>query len=124
MALMLLLRDNQATLQFGNRQIRAEVASTEAAREKGLSGRAELGQDQGMLFVFDEVGKYCFWMKNTNFPLDILWLDSDKKVVDIELNISPDTYPASFCPEKAAKYALEVNSGLSQQEGVGLGSQL
>ena len=52
-----------------------------------------------------------------NFNIDMIWLDSDKRVVSIEEDVSPDTYPDKFCPDTPAKYVLEINSGLSGQLG-------
>jgi uncharacterized membrane protein (UPF0127 family) len=92
-----------------------EVADTPAERMQGLSNRPKLADGTGMLFVFDRPSVQCFWMKDMRFNLDIIWVDADKKVVYIEPNVSPSTYPHSFCPNVPAQYVVEVNAGVAQQ---------
>jgi uncharacterized membrane protein (UPF0127 family) len=77
-----------------------------------------------MLFVFDRPERYCFWMKDMKFHLDILWLDNSKRIVSIERNMSPRSYPETACPQEAARYVFEVNAGLSRQAGVDVGDRL
>lgn len=112
------------TLNFGDIDISIEEATTQSEREKGLGNRDNLRQDKGMLFVFESVDYHCFWMKDMKFSIDIIWLDEERKVVDIMQNVDPATYPENFCPKAPAKYVLEVNSGLTASSGVGLGSKL
>lgn len=117
---------NQIDIDFGSVNLeKIELANSEQSRAKGLSGRNSIEGNQAMLFVFDEASlDKCFWMKDMNFAIDMIWLDESKKVVDIKRDVTPDTYPKSFCPSKPAKYVLEVQAGLSKQAGVGVGSQL
>lgn len=74
-----------------DRSFNVLVSDTDSKVVKGLSGRKSLGQDEAMLFVFQSPGIYKFWMKDMNFPLDIIWLDKDRKVIHIEHNLSPST---------------------------------
>lgn len=111
-------------VQFGSKKISIERAITPQEQEIGLGQRKDLAVNKGMLFVFDGSDVRCFWMKDMNFPIDILWLDENEKVLAVKENVSPETYPESFCPQVAAKYVLEVNAGLSRQAGVSIGSQL
>src|SRR3989338_5042145 len=67
-------------IRISNVKIKAELADTPEKRALGLSGRETLGNDEGMLFVFDEPNTRQFWMKNMNFALDIIWIDENKKV--------------------------------------------
>lgn len=99
-----------------------EVADTEAEREQGLSGRNSLPADTAMLFIFDQPGQQCFWMKDMQFSLDIIWLDAGRRVVHIEQNVSPSSYPDSFCPPKASQYVVELNAGQARQLGLKQGS--
>src|SRR3990167_10987110 len=99
------------TIQLNGQTIRVSVADTETAREQGLSGRAGLATDEGMLFVFLKDGKYAFWMKDMLFSIDILWLSSDGAVVFMAKNVSPDTYPRAFAPDGPARYVLELPAG-------------
>ena len=109
---------------IGDTQIQVDIADTAAKREQGLSGRKSLSDSEGMLFVFDTPGKYGFWMKDMNFALDIVWLDSEKHVVGVEKDISPDSYPQVFWPNEAIKYVLELPSGFAQRHSVDTGSQV
>lgn len=76
------------TVVVNNAQIKVEIADTQKKRSKGLSGKTSLGQDEGMLFIFPQTGKYPFWMKGLTFPLDFIWIRGDK-VVDVLENVPP-----------------------------------
>ncbi len=87
------------------------VADTNQKRITGLSNRAILpDQIDGMLFIFDEPASHGIWMKDMNFTIDILWLDTDFTVVHRENSISPDTFPQSFSSPIPALYVLELPS--------------
>lgn len=93
-----------------------EIADEPASQQKGLMERANLAEDRGMLFVFDKTSYYPFWMKNTLIPLDIIWIDSNKKIVFIKENAQPcsnvvQAICQSIIPTKTAKYVLELNAG-------------
>jgi len=108
--------------------IDATVANTATERKKGFSKRDSLPLNQGMLFVFEQSGKYGFWMKDMKFAIDILWLDEGKKIVDIAQNVptEPDKKDKEltiYKPSQNAKYVLEVNAGLSQLHGLQIGDQ-
>jgi len=107
------------TLKLSGKDIKVEVADTEAARELGLGGRTSLEPDKGMLFVFDHPDKYGFWMKDMKFPIDILWLD-EEKVIWIESNVSPNTFPQILYPDSPAKYVLEVPAGYSYESNINI----
>lgn len=98
--------------------------TTEAQREQGLSGRTNLPDNEAMLFVFEKPGLYCFWMKGMRFPIDMVWLDSDKRVIMIKENVQPESYPENFCPDSAAQYVVEVNAGVAEQAKMTQGSRL
>ncbi|MDO8571262.1 MAG: DUF192 domain-containing protein [bacterium] len=104
--------------------LRAEIADTAHARQKGLSGRKQLGRDRGILFVFKEEGYHQFWMKQMSFPIDIIWLDKEKRIVDIAKQVEPDTFPHTFKPGSAALYVLEVNAGFSEKHEVSIGDSM
>jgi uncharacterized membrane protein (UPF0127 family) len=90
-----------------------EVADTQYLLEKGLSGHAPLASNEGMLFIFQTPDTYGFWMKDMLFPLDIIWIGSDLRIVSIEKSLSPDTYPQVFYPVSPALYVLEIPAGES-----------
>lgn len=100
-----------------------EIADTPQARAQGLSGRQSLPENSGMLFVFDSPSKQCMWMKNMKFPLDMVWLDKDKRVIQTRSDIKPETFPASFCAD-STKYVVELNSGDVQREKIKTGQRL
>ena len=100
-----------------------EVARSDAEKAKGLSGRSCIESNTGMLFPYDEPGVYCFWMKDMNFPIDMIWLDKDKQVVKIQANVSPDTYPNSFCPEQPAQFVVEFEANYAARQGWQNGTQ-
>lgn len=116
--------DTNGFVQIGGRKIKVDVVDNVAERTLGLSGRKSLAADEGMLFVFENSGNFGFWMKDMNFPIDIIWIDEGKSVVHLEKNVSPDTYPTVFTPSKSAKYVLEVQAGFSDATGLKPGDNL
>lgn len=111
-------------VQLGDTVIHARVAKTDAAQVKGLSGTTHLRDDQGMLFVFDASDDWSVWMKDMKYSIDVIWLDANKRVVDIEHNIPPDTYPEKFSPDAASRYIIEVKSGFAERYHVYIGSKV
>jgi uncharacterized protein len=104
-------------------RVRVEVADTNAARARGVMFRPPLAADEGMLFVFDDPGRYGFWMKNVRAPLDIIWLDGACRVVWAVENASPCTVEPCpiYEPPVDASYVVEVAAGLVRRHGVSLG---
>jgi hypothetical protein len=111
-------------LQAGDYRYQLEVADTPAAREQGLSGRGTLAADAGMLFAYDREGVLCFWMKDMQFPLDIIWLDAARTVVHLEENLSPGTYPENFCSPSPVQYVIELNGGQAARADIEIGQRL
>lgn len=115
------LPDSRITIN--DQKVDVIVADSPNERTRGLSGRERLAEREGMLFSFSDENEYCIWMKDMNFSIDAIWLDADQKVIDIKTNISPNTYPETFCPKKPAKYILEVNAGSAQNWQIDLGDK-
>jgi uncharacterized membrane protein (UPF0127 family) len=93
--------------------VTAELAITLVEREQGLMYRQKMAFDQAMLFVFDEESSHSFWMKNMLIPLDLLWLDKDKRIVHIEQNAPPcqqEPCP-TYTSQIPALYVLELKAG-------------
>ena len=111
-------------MALGNLPLYIEIADTEAARERGLSGRAGMSDDNGMLFVFDEPDQYSFWMKDMGFDLDFIWLDENKTVVEITPEVSKDGYPEEYAPTEPVLYVLELNAGVAERENIQVGDVL
>ena len=95
--------------------IRLELAATPAARALGLSGRQSLAGNEGMLFSYETPGTYCFWMKDTFVALDMIWLDKDKRIIHIEQDVLPSSYPAQFCPPDSALHIIELKAGTAKE---------
>ncbi len=110
-------------VESSGRSITYEVAEDEEARSRGLSGRESLAEGTGMLFVFEENGQPCFWMKDMNFSIDMVWLNEARQVVHLESRVGPETFPDQFCPDEAARYVLEVNAGAAESLGLTEGAQ-
>ncbi len=100
-----------------------EITRTSAEQARGLSGRASLPENAGMLFSYSTNARPAFWMKEMNFAIDIIWLDENWRVVGWEKNISPDTYPQTFSPNQAIRYVLEVNAGFVDKHQIKLGEK-
>lgn len=109
-------------LTTGIYAIQAEVASNDAAREKGLMFRKEMPANAGMLFVFDQKAGHCFWMKNTDLALSIAFIADDGTIVNIE-DMKPQTED-NHCPKAAVRYALEMNKGWFAQKGIKAGAKI
>jgi uncharacterized membrane protein (UPF0127 family) len=99
-----------------------EVVSTPKDQAEGLSNRPDLGRQSGMLFKFPSATEQCFWMKDMRFPLDIIWVDGWHTVTHIEHNLSPSTYPQSYCADAAD--VLELNAGEADRNDIVVGQTL
>jgi len=93
-----------------------EIADTDPKRERGLMHREEMPAGHGMIFVFDKPANYQFWMKNTNIPLDLIFLDASGKVVGI-CNLKPHDETPVGCG-KESLYAIELNAGTAKKIGL------
>ncbi|MBU3822614.1 DUF192 domain-containing protein [Flavobacteriaceae bacterium XHP0103] len=100
-----------------------EIADTEFDTQTGLMYRSSMKTNQAMLFVFDDVTQRYFYMKNTQFPLDIIYVGENKKIVSFQKNAKPldeNSLPSNV----PAKYVLEINAGLSDQWTLKVGDSL
>lgn len=111
-------------LVVNKHQIKAEIVNTQASRTLGLSGRASLQKDSGLLFIFNEPGFYSFWMKDMKFSIDMIWIDQFGKIVHIEKDISPKTFPKGFVSVEPAQAVLEVPAGFSDENNVKTGDTI
>ena len=97
-----------------------EFANTEYETQTGLMYRRSMQNDRGMLFIFENEIRRSFYMKNTEFALDIIFVNSDHEIVSIQKNAKPFD-KSSLASEAPAKYVLEINAGLSDQWGLEVG---
>ena|SRR3989344_1658143 len=110
------------TVQVAGQTIRVDIADSPEEREQGLSGKEGLAENEGMLFVFEEDGRYGFWMKDMLFSIDIIWLSKEGRIVDVLENAAPESYPEySFLPNVAARYVLELPAGFAKTYNVKIG---
>lgn len=103
--------------------LQVEIADDDYQRETGLMYRTGMKEDQGMLFIFEDEQPRGFYMKNTHIPLDLIFLDSQNKVVSIAENAKPqsmETIPSNV----PAQYVLEVNAGLTEHWNLEVGDSL
>jgi uncharacterized protein len=107
-----------------NRTFNVIVRDTEELRQKGLSGMKELRDDEAMLFVFDSPNIYGIWMKEMLFSIDIVWLDEKGRIISMEKNASPNSYPKVFYPSAPSQYVLEFNSGTLENIGAQVGDSV
>ena len=97
-----------------------ELATTPEARSCGLSLRDSLPENRGMLFVYAEPEILTFWMKNTRMPLSIAFIDTAGRIVSIQ-KMNPFPLTTVYASPVPALYALEVNQGWFEENGVGVG---
>ena len=116
--------ENITEVKIAGQSIKVELALTPAEQARGLSGRESLKDDEGMLFVFSDQDKnktHKFWMKDMNFPIDMIWIDKDKKVIYIKKDARPESYPNLFGPDVASQYVLETVSGFADKNNLKIG---
>lgn len=115
-------------IDVGGKEFSVWVADTPASRTKGLSGKDDMKENQGMLFIFDGSGKYGFWMKDMKFAIDIVWI-SGNKIVGFQENAQPEPTKTIFglttyYPPEAVDRVLEVSAGTVGRNGFKLGDQV
>jgi len=108
-------------------QFKVETVISHEKKQLGLSGRPNLPDGTGMLFIFDELGRQGMWMIDMKFPLDIVWLDEQFTIVHLSLNCPPCPN-AGQCPTYSSrfrvKYAIEMTAGQAAAYGFEVGKQL
>ncbi len=109
-------------LQLGNGTLQVETAANQSERAKGLMNRTSMPESRGMLFVYPAPAYFCMWMKNTNIPLSVAFIDAQGKVINVE-DMAPHT-ETNHCTARNAMYALEANQGWFARHGVVPGGQV
>jgi uncharacterized protein len=112
----------RVTLNAGMHLIQAQVASTPEQRAIGLRHRQEMPTQEGMLFVFEQPGTQCFWMKNTLLPLTAAFVADDGTIVNLA-DMQPQT-EESHCSAQPVRYVLEMNQGWFAKRGLRAGARL
>jgi len=110
---------SKTVLQAGMHVIQAEVADDQTKRMQGLMYRKQIIDNDGMVFVFDQADRHCMWMKNTQVPLSVAFIDPQGTIVNIA-QMEPFS-EVSHCAQAPAKFALEMRQNWFKQKGIGEG---
>ena len=105
--------------------LQVEVMVKDEDRAMGLMFRPSLPKDRGMLFIFERPDFHGIWMKNCKFPIDIVWLDEERKVAHVAESVPPckaEPCPV-YSPLRRAAYVVELNAGVARREKAVLGSR-
>ena len=113
---------------IGSLRLYVDVSDTQELLKKGLSVRSSIKDDEGMIFIFENKEILpTFWMKNMEFPIDIIWI-KDNKIIEITKNIpvpakgTPDSKLKIYSPKAPIDYVLEVKGGYTDKNVVLEGS--
>ena len=99
--------------------VTVEIADDASERARGLMFREKLDEGMGMLFVFEREGAHSFWMKNTLIPLDMIFIDKNKRIIQIEHAQPCHSEPChSYVPKMPVKYVLEVNGNYTTKHDI------
>src|SRR5919109_1562425 len=108
-------------------ELNADVPITSELMAKGLAVKNQLKENEAILFVFEESAKHSFWMKDMKFPIDIIWLDNDGKVVHIEQNLQPCVLVLicpNYIPNTDSQYVLETATEFTQRYNISVGTDI
>lgn len=111
------------TLFINSTQFSVEIAQTNEEQAAGLGNRDELDKNSGMLFVFEKPSRQLFCMKDMKFPIDIVWIDSNKKVVGFKENAKPEDFPEAYPSPRDVIYVLEIGSGEVKNHNIKINDQ-
>ncbi|MEM0149006.1 MAG: DUF192 domain-containing protein [Candidatus Micrarchaeaceae archaeon] len=103
------------------------IADSFLKQALGLMYRSSIGDREGMLFIFRRSARYGIWMHGMKFAIDIVWLDSDKRVIDTVDNAKPCAgilTCKTYTPSRPAMYVLEMNSGIRRKLGMRIGDKV
>lgn len=112
------MSEDQSTLRLDGVLYHISIMRTDAQLQKGLSGTSSLPSGDAMLFVFPQNEQPRMWMKDMNYPIDMVWLNDDKEVVHVEKDVKPSTYDkvdpsksTTFQSDSPAHYVIEFPAG-------------
>ena len=110
-------------------KINAETMRDDIELIKGMMFRESMPANRGMLFVHPEENIFHYWMYQTKIPLDIIWMDHDRRIVEMSLDTPPcKATTAKDCTNYGgnykSKYALEINAGIAKKNGLKTGDTL
>ncbi|BAV94875.1 hypothetical protein JBKA6_0862 [Ichthyobacterium seriolicida] len=119
-------KEGELSIFVQDREIKLdiEIANTDIERAQGLMYRSEMLENRGMLFIFEVDQVHSFWMKNTRIPLDILYINKDKEVINIVENARPKNTKNIPSSDGPCLYVLEINGGLSSKWNIKKGTKI
>ena len=103
-------------IDFKDKTLDVEIAATSQEKAQGLMHRKKLGENKGMLFIYPSSTIPKFWMKNTHIPLSVAFIDSNKRIVQIE-DLTPHSLE-KVSPHSPIRFAVEVNQGWFKKNGI------
>ena len=112
---------HQVNVTVNGVKLVADIADNNELRSKGLSVKNTLNETEGMLFVFKTAREHSFWMNGMKFPIDIIWISEDHRVVHIEHSLEPcipDESCPTYKPDRDSLYVLETVAGFAQKYNV------
>lgn len=119
--------DGRHWVELAGSRYRVELAQDDETRARGLMFREEMDTDHGMLFIHDRQEPQAYWMKNTKLPLDILYFDTERRLVSQQRDVPPCS-AGDMCPPypsfKPARYVLELNAGQAAKLNLQDGTEL
>ncbi len=110
-------------IKINDLEFSVEIVSNVQERMKGLSGRSGLCENCGMLFIFDKVDQYGFWMKDMNFDIDILWIKNGE-IAYIEKGVSHETPEVVYNPNVESAMVLELDSRTVEEFRIEVGDKI
>lgn len=112
------------TIFINDLSVEVTIVRTPTERRQGLSGVESLPDREGMLFVFDEEDHHGIWMKDMLFPIDVFWINENLRIVHIEENVLPESFPAIYNSPIPARFVLETNAFFADTFQVEVGDQI
>ena len=119
-----LLGVSQQTVSFGETKVQVDIADDGQERLLGLGDYDGLNANQGLLFVFEQPDKHGIWMKDVEFPIDVVWLDESRNIIHIVKEMQPSSYPEVSKPDQNAKYVIELPAGFVENNNVNEGDNV
>lgn len=112
-------------IRLGEEILKVELANTHESRAKGLMGRKELPEGEGMLFIYEKAERVVFWMKNTLIPLSVAFFNEEKELIHtLDMDPPVEGLPLiKYRSTAAALYALEVPQGWFEKQGITQGTK-
>jgi len=117
----------QVNVTVNGVELVADIAANNTQRTKGLSVKDHLEENEAMLFVFSTAREQGFWMSGMKFPIDIIWMDSNKTVVHIEHSLEPcpdEFHCPVYRPGADSLYVLETVAGFADKHKVTEGTKM